>query len=82
MTTQLVVTGGRDSCGSFNIELPGKCDYCGEVVDAVVVYRSWTNEIKIGTTLLKSRKRKLGITCGHYAALCRQIAHISDRSDA
>ena len=73
---------GRDAFGPFNLE-EGFCDSCEMNNDLNV---RWYGKnalqlpagIDVESTILKHPHRKVGINCGCYGKLHRQVAHIHD----
>jgi hypothetical protein len=65
------------------------CDFCGSKATAVQVWAVVLPEgIEVKNTILKSTDPKktfiefLGITCGCYAKLHRQVAHIQSKMES
>jgi hypothetical protein len=76
---------GEDNLGKFTVFVPDKCGICGNV-EAGLLYRGIKKKVtEMGiepNSLIVFQNHKvlhLGITCGCYAKLQRQIAHISDK---
>ena len=89
MSLQLT-TRGEDVCGKFVVQIPGTCGCTSCLrrtsgsgldpgVDVAVKYISWRHEIPIFSTLLRKRATSVGVDCGCYGKLHRQIAHIMDK---
>lgn len=74
-----IVTHGEDAFGRFHIKTGfcGTCDFnCGALVQYVNP-PEFPEGIERARTILKG-SRKIGIDCGCYGKLHRQVAHISD----
>ena len=73
---------GQDAFGDFTIQ-PGWCGVCDFNCSTTVQYKVNKNfglpkGIQIEKTILKMQCRKVGLDCGCYGKLHRQIAHIED----
>jgi len=78
---------GRDSIGRFELRVTKRalqtCDACGARIHATLQYEpdDAKNAVEDGVSLLRfsgGSAPTLGIACGCYAKVCRQIAHIRD----
>lgn len=74
---------GKDGVGEFRLYQDGaRCEKCGEEGVIVVSYRKvfLTKYVKEARSLIlfnhKGKKLRLGIECGCYAKLHRQVTHI------
>jgi hypothetical protein len=70
---------GKDTLGSFNVSDNVVCRTCGHV-GLVISYREKPNledyVRNAPNLILRKHQRRIGLTCGCYAKLHRQIVHI------
>lgn len=80
------IVKGRDSFGTWRMVVgrdettTAECPYCGAPCQALIAYTSgpkFPSEIKVASTVLKRARGVLGVSCGCYAKLVRQICHIA-----
>jgi hypothetical protein len=78
---------GEDNLGKFTVLIPGHCGACGQDTDTSILYkgalkmRLKEKGIEPNSLILfdQNKLRHIGVTCGCYAKLQRQIAHISNK---
>lgn len=74
---------GKDDFGSFRITASGHCSHCFKGVPLRIKYGpkslKFPNDIQVKKTILKSVDCHIGLNCGCYAKLHRQVAHIQDK---
>lgn len=80
MKTKAVLVHGKDDFGRFVVGA-GNCVHCGSVGISVKYAPKRFDALGVDTayTILKDPKNKIGITCGCYAKLHRQVAHITTK---
>jgi hypothetical protein len=81
-----IIKGG-DSFGKWHLAISSAatpttaCPICGNPIEALLAYTSgpkFPMEIKVAHTILKKSRNPIGVTCGCYAKLIRQVTHIAD----
>lgn len=79
MKTKAVLVHGKDEFGRFVVGA-GNCVHCGSI-GISVKYAPLRFDAGVDTeyTILKDTKNKIGITCGCYAKLHRQVTHIKTK---
>lgn len=79
MKTKAVLVYGKDDFGRFVVGA-GNCIHCG-TTGICVKYgpKRFDAGVDVEYTILKDTKNKIGITCGCYAKLHRQVTHIEHK---
>ena len=76
--------GGSDAFGKFVIT-GGPCDLCGHTGGFTVKYQPKSFKLPKGmtpeATILKTTDTYIGLNCGCYGKLHRQVTHITERWD-
>lgn len=87
MTNYYLQGQGSDAIGEFHVVRPLTRCLCGEIPVFGILYTKTATEayskatLDLEATILKPtarQSRSIGLTCGCYAKLHRQIAHIQD----
>jgi hypothetical protein len=70
---------GKDSLGPFNVQDGRLCPSCGHA-GLVITYKrkpKLSDYVRSAPALILRGRRTIGLTCGCYAKLHRQITHIN-----
>jgi hypothetical protein len=78
--TAVHVAIGRDTLGEFNVCDEAECPNCKHV-GLLIWYKTkpkLSDYVRNAPSLILKGRRQIGLTCGCYAKLHRQITHIKE----